>query len=178
MAELSTLARPYAKAAFEFADQAGQLAEWSAQLAIAAAVATTDNMAKVLGNPSLTSGQQAQLFIDVCADELSDKARNFLRVLAENKRLALLPQISAQFELLKANREKSVDVEVSTAYELDTTTVEKLAKALSGKLERDVKISTVIDRSLLGGVLVRAADTVIDGSVRGRLNKLAEAMNS
>ena len=177
MAELSTLARPYAKAAFEYA-VTDDLTTWSTQLALAAAVAQADNMVKVLSSPSLTSTQQAQHFIDVCGEALSAKAQNFIKVLADNKRLALLPEIAALYEQFKANREKSVDVEVATAFELDADIQEKLATALSGKLERDVNVQTSIDKSLLGGVVVRAADVVIDGSIRGRLNKLAETMNS
>ncbi|MGY0565495.1 MAG: F0F1 ATP synthase subunit delta, partial [Paraglaciecola chathamensis] len=99
-------------------------------------------------------------------------------VLAENKRVALLPEISALFAEFKANREKSVEVEVATAFELDAAIQEKLAKALSGKLEREVSVHTVINKDLIGGVVIRAADIVIDGSVRGRLNNLAEALNS
>lgn len=178
MAELSTLARPYARAAFEFAANANDLTTWSGQLATAAVVARAENMVKVLTSPSLTSSQQAAQFLDVCGDELNGNACNFIKVLADNKRLSLLPEISALYEEFKANREKSVEVEVATAFELDAAIQEKLATALSGKLERDVNVQTVIDKNLLGGVVVRAADVVIDGSVRGRLNKLAEAMNS
>ncbi|WP_101758638.1 F0F1 ATP synthase subunit delta [Oceanicoccus sp. KOV_DT_Chl] len=178
MAELSTLARPYARAAFEHASSVKQLAEWSTQLATAAAVAQSDNMVKVLTSPSLTSEQQAEKFIAVCGDELAAKAQNFIKVLADNKRLALLPVISALYEEFKANREKTVEVEIATAFELDAAIQDKLAKALSGKLERDVNLHTVINSDLIGGVVVRAADVVIDGSIRGRLNKLAEAMNS
>jgi len=178
MAELSTLARPYARAAFEFAANANDLAAWSKQLATAGVVAQAENMVKVLTSPSLTSGQQAAQFLEVCGDELTANAQNFIKVLADNKRLPLLPTISALFEEFKSNREKSVEVEVATAFELDAAIQEKLATALSGKLERDVNVATVVDKNLLGGVVVRAADVVIDGSVRGRLNKLAEAMNS
>ncbi|MEE8059187.1 MAG: F0F1 ATP synthase subunit delta [Pseudomonadales bacterium] len=177
MAELSTLARPYAKAAFEHA-VTEDLAAWSNQLVLAAAVAQADNMVKILSAPSLTSAQQAQHFIAVCGDGLSGKVQNFIKVLADNKRLVLLPEISALYEQFKANREKSVDVEVATAFELDAAIQEKLATALSAKLERDVNLQTSIDKTLLGGVIVRAADVVIDGSIRGRLNKLAEAMNA
>ena len=177
MAELSTLARPYARAAFEYAVN-NDLAEWSEQLAVAAAVAQTDNMVKILTSPSLTSAQQAQHFIDVCGDVLSAKVQNFIQVLAENKRLPLLSEITTLFELFKANREKSVDVEVATAFELDAAIQEKLATALSSTLEREVTVQSFIDKSLIGGVVIRAADVVIDGSIRGRLNKLAEAMNS
>lgn len=177
MAELSTLARPYAKAAFEFAVNAGDLAGWSTQLATAAAVAETDNIVKVLASPALTSVQQATIFIDVCGEELSDKVKNFVKVLAENKRLGLLPQISALFEEFKANREKSVDVDVASVFELDEGIRQSLAGKLSSVLDREVNINTTIDKSLIGGVVIRAADVVIDGSVRGRLAKLAEAMN-
>ena len=178
MAELSTLARPYARAAFEYAASTNQLAEWSTQLAIASVVAQADNMVKVLTSPSLTSEQQAGKFVTVCGDELAANVQNFIEILAENKRLALLPAIAALYEEFKANREKTVDVEVATAFELDQSIQDKLAQALSGKLERDVNLHTIIDSKLIGGVVVRAADVVIDGSIRGRLNKLAEAMNS
>jgi len=178
MAELSTLARPYAKAAFEFAVTSSDLASWSKQLTVAAGVSQADKMVKVLVSPSLTSEQQANSFIDVCGDELNAKGQNFIKVLAENKRLPLLPEIAALFEEFKSNREKSVEVEVSTAFELDASVQEKLATALSGKLEREVNLNSVMNKDLIGGVVVRAADVVIDGSIRGRLNKLSEAMNS
>lgn len=178
MAELSTLARPYAKAAFEFAREKNALALWSKQLATCAAIVTDDAMAAVLDNPSLTDEEQAQTMNNVCGDATANEVKNFISILAENKRLALLPELRAQFELFKANQEKSVDVEVVSAFELNDATAEKLANVLRNKLERDVKVSTSTDKDLLGGVLIRAGDMVIDGSVRGRLNKLAEAMNS
>ena len=178
MAELSTLARPYAKAAFEFAREHNALAQWSEQLATAAAVTAADGMDTVLNNPSLTDEQQAGTFGEVCGDALAGEVKNFISILASNKRLTLLPEISAQFELFKANLEKSVDVEVISAFDLPDTTTAKLADVLGKKLEREVKVSTSTDQDLLGGVLIRAGDLVIDGSVRGRLNKLAEAMNS
>ena len=178
MAELSTLARPYAKAAFQYALEHNALAQWSGQLATVAAVTGADGMEAVLNNPSLTAGQQAGLVNEICGDELAGEVKNFVSILADNKRLALLPEISAQFELFKANQEKSVDVEVVSAFDLEEATAMRLAEVLGKKLEREVKVSTSTDRSLLGGVLIRAGDLVIDGSVRGRLNKLAEAMNS
>ena len=178
MAELSTLARPYAKAAFEYARDKGALAQWSEQLATAAAVARAEGMDAVLDNPSLTNEQQANTLNDVCGDATGNEVKNFVTILSSNKRLSLLPEISAQFELLKANLEKSVDVEVVSAFDLDDATVARLAEVLGRKLEREVKVSTTTNADLLGGVLIRAGDLVIDGSVRGRLNKLAEAMNS
>lgn len=178
MAELTTLARPYAKAVFEYADAASDLATWSETLSVSAAVAQQDAMLKTLASPGLTSAQKAQTFIEVCGDAANDKAGNFLRVLADNKRLDLLPEISALFELYKSNREKAIDVHVATAFELSGDLETKLAKALSAKLDREVTVQSSVDKSLLGGIVVHAGDTVIDGSVRGRLAKLAESMNS
>lgn len=177
MAELSTLARPYARAAFEYAVAANDLQGWSDSLKVAASVAAQPAIISLLGSPNHTAAKQADAFIGVCGDQLGAKVQNFIRVLAENRRLPLLPQIAAQYEVFKANREKSVDVEITSASELDPAQQEKLAAALSAKLERKVNMQVVVDRSLLGGAVVRAGDTVIDGSIRGRLAKLAESLN-
>jgi len=178
MAELSTLARPYAKAAFEYASDANDLQGWSKNLALVAAVAQQNAVEKLLSSPSYTAAQQAEKTIEVCGDAITDKVRGFMRVLAENRRLQLLPQIYRQFEVLKANREKTVEVSVVSAIEISAEQQNKLASALSAKLEREVNMQVSVDDSLIGGAVVRAGDTVIDGSIRGRLAKLAEALNS
>lgn len=176
MAELNTLARPYAKAVFQQALTDGDLAGWETQIAILSAVCQSENVSKIIASPSITSQQQSEMLIKVCGDVLSDKGHNFVTVLAENKRLGLLPQIQQLFADLKANQERTVDVEVSTAFSLNDDIQQKLNDSLTKKLERDIRVSTVIDKNLLGGILVRAGDIVIDGSVRGRLAKLAESM--
>lgn len=178
MAELSTLARPYAKAAFEYAAEAGDLQGWSSSLAVAAAVAQQEAVNELLSSPAYTAAQLAQKLVDVCGDALTPSMQKFVRVLAANHRLKLLPQIYQQFEVLKANREKTVEVEVIAAQQISSEQQEKLASALSAKLERTVNMQVSIDSSLIGGAVVRAGDTVIDGSIRGRLAKLAEALNS
>lgn len=178
MAELSTLARPYAKAAFEAARDRADLSGWSAQLTTAAVVTQDATIAALLGSPSYTAEQMAETVIGVCGDALQEDGRNFIQVLAGNKRLPLLPEILSLFEQYKANQEKSIEVEVRSAYDLGVETTQTLANVLSKKLEREVKVDSTLDQSLIGGVLIRAGDLVIDGSVRGRLNKLAEAMNS
>lgn len=178
MAELSTLARPYARAAFEFARERGELPTWSAQLATVAAVTRDAGMAQLLSNPALTAEQQAQSLKDVCGDAINSHGQNFVSILASHKRLSLLTEISALFQQYKANQEKTVDVQVYSAFEVAEQTEQALARVLKTKLEREVKVDTVVDKTLLGGVLIRAGDLVIDGSVRGKLNKLAEAMNS
>lgn len=178
MAELNTVARPYTKAAFEYARDKGSLDQWSSMLSTAALVVQDSTMAQVLNNPALTSEQKAEVLIAVCEEQMDDAGRNFAYLLAEKQRLALLPEISLQFEQLKAAQEQSVDVDLTTAYPLDDQQQEKLAQALGTKLGREVKLTSRVDKSILGGVVIRSNDLVIDGSVRARLAKLAEAMNS
>jgi F-type H+-transporting ATPase subunit delta len=178
MAELTTLARPYAKAAFEVALFAESLQTWSTMLGEVAAVTAADNVIAVLSSPSLTGEQQAKIVTDLCGDEINAQMQNFIVILAENKRLGLLPEIIELFEILKANQEKTVDVDVLTAFPLADSTEQSIAKALKARLQREVNIQSEVDKSLLGGMVIRAGDLVIDGSVRGKLSKLAEAMNS
>jgi F-type H+-transporting ATPase subunit delta len=177
MAELSTLARPYAKAAFEYALESNQLQAWSKMLTLTAAVSEQDKVAELLASPEATSSELADTFVNLCGDQLDQKAANFIGELAHHKRLSLLPQINEQFEALKALQQQVVDVEVSSAFELDDSQVQTLAGKLKVSLNREVQMHTQVDKDLLGGVLIRAGDLVIDGSVRGKLAKLAEVMN-
>ena len=144
MAELSTLARPYAKAAFEYAVEAKDLQGWSDSLALAASVAQQSAVEKLLSSPSVTAVVQAQAVRDICGDELVAASQNFISILSENRRLQLLPQISQQFEIMKANLEKAVDVDVATASELDQAQQKILSDALSAKLERKVNLLYVL----------------------------------
>jgi len=178
MAELSTLARPYAKAAFQVAVQDGSLDNWSKMLTLSAAVSVDATVGVLLADPSRSAEELASAFLGVCGEEIDVKGSNFIHLLAENKRIKLLPEISEQFDEFKATQEKTLDVEVTTAFELSSETLAKLADSLKTKLERDVKLNTNVDQSLLGGAVIRAGDTVIDSSVRGKLVKLAESMNS
>ena len=178
MAELTTLARPYARAAFESARADSQLNEWAEALAVAAAVSGEPKVKQLLTAPGLTAAQKSAAFADVCGSELSDKFKNFVSVLADNKRLALLPFIQTLFLDLKSQLEKAINVEVTTAFEISAEAQSKLVIALTKKLDRVVTLESNIDKSLIGGAVIRAGDTVIDGSVKGRLAKLAEAMNS
>jgi len=176
MAETSTLARPYARAAFEYAGEHQLREQWLAQLRLVAAVAVEPAVRAMLANPALTAAQQAEHFSALCGDAIDQPFGNFLQVLAANRRLPLLPEILQQFAVLKAESERAVDVQLVSAYELPAEVSERIAAALARRLDREVKLSTETDSSLIGGVLIRAGDTVIDGSVRGRLNKLAEAL--
>ena len=178
MAELTTLARPYAKAAFEYAQAHQQLANWSAMLGLAAAVSQDDTLQRVLKAPRLTSTEKATTFVEVCGDKFDAQARNFLSIVSENNRMELLPEIADMFELYKAEQEKSVDVDVTSAFALNDEQQDKLAKVLSARLGREVRLHAAEDATLIGGVVIRAGDLVIDGSVRGKIAKLAEALKS
>jgi len=176
MAELSTLARPYAKAAFEYASDKGDLESWLAQLQLAAAVAAEPRVVALLNDPALTATEQSDRFLGLLGDNASAPVQNYLRVLAGNRRLPLLPQVCRQFAELKAERERVVEVQVLSAFDLPEDVRDRIAAALGKRLDREVVVSSETDPALLGGLLIRAGDTVIDGSVRGRLNKLAEAL--
>jgi len=178
MAESITLARPYAKAAFEVALASKELNEWSLALKVLANVAANELVRRRLLSPALTAAQQAETLTGLCGDEILPKTGNLVMLLADNKRLTLLNEISELFDALKANQEKTIDVELSTAFELNKDVVKKITQALQTRLNREIKLQTRVDKNLIGGALIRAGDTVIDSSVRGKLTKLAEAMNS
>ena len=178
MAELITLARPYARAAFETAQAENALGPWNEMLAFAAQVATDRNMGQLLASPKVSDEQKADLLIGLFDGELFETGRNFINVLSENQRLALLPHIHSLFETARADLERTVDIQVSAPYELTEEQQQKLAQALSKKLERKVSLATTVDKSLIGGVVVRTGDMVIDASVRGKLTKMAEALGS
>lgn len=177
MAELTTLARPYAKAAFIVARDSKKLSAWDNALNVAATVSLHEKVQALLSSPNLTTQQKSDQLCAVCGDVLSSSQQNFLHVLAQNQRLGLLPEIYSLFENLKAQHEKVLDVSVDSAFAIDTQLEQQLIKALSKKLDRDVTLQTSVNEALLGGVLIRAGDTVIDGSVRGRLAKLADTLD-
>jgi F-type H+-transporting ATPase subunit delta len=178
MAEPTTLARPYAKAAFEYALTANKLQSWFEALEVSAAVAEQDQVKKALATSGLSAEQKASVFVQVIGDSLDEKVKNFIRTLASNKRLALLPYIRDLFAKMKAQQEKTIEVEITAAYELPVDLINKLAQSLSAKLNRKIDVNSSVDASLLGGVVIHTGDMVIDGSVRGRLAKLAEALKS
>ena len=178
MAELTTIARPYAKAAFVVAKEQGALDKWEKMLGLAAAVAGDASMRAYLDQPELDDAAKVSAFAEVCGDELDESGRNFIAQLAHNKRLPLLPVILELFHALLAAEQQFTDVELVSAFEMDDAVAEKLVAALKKRLGTDVNVTTSVGQPLIGGVLVRAGDTVIDGSVRGRLNRLAEQLNS
>ena len=178
MAELTTLARPYAKAVFDAAQDQNAVDQWDQALAFAAQVAADQEVKNILANPGLSEQRKAELFAECFEEPLPEALRNFLLILAENKRLPLLPEISALFSLYRADLERTVKLKVSTAFEMTEEQQQKLIEALSKKLERKVALETAVDQSLIGGVVVNTGDLVIDASVRGKLAKMARALGS
>jgi F-type H+-transporting ATPase subunit delta len=177
-AEITTIARPYARAAFSVAlDDASGLASWSRMLKLLSAAVSTGRVRQALGNPRLTTVQEASLLLEIMGEELSDKGKNFATVLAEYGRISLLPTIYELFELMKAHHEKTMDVSLTSAFEISDEDTQKLATALKKRLQRDIHFSSTVDKSLLGGVIIRTEDIVIDNSVRGKLEKLAQALS-
>jgi len=178
MADKNTLARPYAKAAFEFALSESKLAEWSAMLGQIAAVASNEEVAQLLHASSLSSQNKAEILLDICKDNIDDKAHNFIQLLSEQNRLPLIPVIAEIYEAFKAEEEKSVEAEVTSAFEINAEQQKLLVDALRKRLDREVSLKVVIDKRLIGGVIIRTGDLVIDGSIRGKLAKLAESLKS
>ena len=178
MADRATIARPYARAAFAYARDSKDFASWSKLLAAAAAGSADSRVAPLIGNPHVTSDQLVDLLGGLSKQAAGEPGRNFLRALAENRRLALLPEIAAQFEAYRAETEGVVDVEVIAAREIAAPQEKRLAAALKKRLGREVRMHTTIDGSLLGGAIVRAGDLVIDGSLKGRLERLGSALQN
>ena len=178
MAERATIARPYAKAAFEYARGAKALAEWSHGLKTAAEIVADPRVAALTKSPQWSAADLVSLITDVAGDKLDLGMQNFVRVLAENHRLLLLPEIAAHYEALRSSVENTVDVEVISAVPLDAAQAEKLERALSTRLKRRVRMQNSVDSTLLGGAVVRAGDLVIDGSLKGRLQRLATELGS
>lgn len=175
MAERLTIARPYAKAVFALAREGKRMPQWSKALAIAAAVVADARVAALLGNPAVSAEQLVALITGVGGAAFDDKATNFIRTLATNKRLGFLPEIAARYEQLRADAERTVDVTVTSAVELSAAQKKHYTEAMRKRLDREVRLHCAIDPSLIGGAVVRADDLVIDGSVRAGLAQLAAA---
>lgn len=172
MAHLSTLARPYAKAVFELARDAGKLKEWSAQLAALSAAVNDKQLGKLIGQPELTKAQLAAIIGEALAKQLNGEGQSLLRLLTENGRLKCAPFIAEQYEALRAEAETRVDVEITSATALDKAQQEALAASVKKRLARDAVVQWKTDESLIAGAVIRAGDLVIDGSVRGELERL------
>jgi F-type H+-transporting ATPase subunit delta len=176
MSDLTTAARPYARAVFEMAKDSDSLAKWSDSLGFMAAVASNEAVEKLLSSPKMAKQAGADAFIKLCDNKLDDKEKNLVNMLAENNRLSLLPEMSIIYDELKADAEGSVEARVRTAKKLTKAEENAITTALKKRLGRDIKLKVSVDESLLGGAVIHAGDLVIDGSLKGRLEKMTSVM--
>jgi F-type H+-transporting ATPase subunit delta len=176
MAEVTTIARPYAEALFRLADEGKALAAWSATLGEMAQVAANPDVQGIIGNPVITAKQLTDLFLSLCKDVTGEPARNFVALLVVNGRLGLLPQIREQFETLKDRREGVVEAGIVSAFPLDDAQKASLVADLERKFGRKVQAEVSVDQTLIGGVRIVVGDEVIDASVQGKLANMAVAL--
>jgi F-type H+-transporting ATPase subunit delta len=175
MAENVTIARPYAEAVFALADASKALGKWSQALAVMAGVAANAELRAAVANPNLSANQVYGLFAGACGD-LTAEAQNLVRMLIENSRLALLPEIRALFEDLKNEREGVVEATITSAHPLDAGQLAALVSELERRFSRKISPQVQVDASLIGGARMQVGDEVIDGSVRGKLAAMAVAL--
>ncbi len=172
----ATMARPYANAVLAVAKADGRLDEWSSMLRVLAGAAATPRVQQLLASPTIGGAEKVEALAGVCGDALDDKGRRFLEVLADNKRWQFFDEISRQYETLRAEEQRALDVDLVSAYELSENETKALVDSLRRRFSREIRLTSRVDSTLLGGVVIRAGDTVIDGSVRGRLNRLSESL--
>jgi F-type H+-transporting ATPase subunit delta len=177
MSELTTIARPYAKAAFDFAVEAKAIDTWLEMLVFAAEVSKNDTITGYLSGTASVE-QAKEIFLNVCGEQLNEQGQNLIKVMAENERLLVLPQVAEQFAALKAEFDKEVTADVSSAVELTADQQTNISAALEKRLARKVKLNCVVDATIVSGLIIKADDMVIDGSIRGKLDRLATTMQS
>jgi len=178
MAERITTARPYAKAIFALARKNNSLAGTADGLTLGAQVVADPRVHQLLGSPHVTPAQLAELVNGIAGSKLDEHGRDFISLLAANRRLGFLPEIAALFAQMKAEVENAVDVEVISATALTSDQESRYAAALQKKLGRSVRLRTKVDQGLLGGAVLKAGDLVIDGSIKGRLERLATELTA
>ncbi len=176
MSEAITTARPYAQAAFEEAQKLNALKAWSEMLVSLAEAVSLPEVRAAVTNPRVAKAQLATLMDALLGSAASAQQRNFVRVLADNQRLLVLPEIAAIFETLKAEAEKTVNVVVDSAFELSAAQQDKIISSLKKRMGREIKLTCQVNKELLGGVVIRAGDKVIDGSARTRIGEMANAL--
>lgn len=176
MSELSTLARPYADAVFRMAQGENDLAGWSSRVVTLVMIVSDAQVARLIADPAVSSDRVAGLIIDVAGASLGERGASFIKVLAENGRLTVLPEISVQFETLKANAESTVEATITSAQELSQAQIDELVAGLKARFNRAVTVQVAVDAELIGGAVIAIGDQVIDGSVKGRLQRMSFAL--
>ncbi|PCS23292.1 F0F1 ATP synthase subunit delta [Candidatus Enterovibrio escicola] len=177
MSELTTIVRPYAKAVFDLAIEKGELDQWSEMLYFAAEVSCNEVISDYIGGMHSIS-KLADLFICVCGEQLNEFGQNLVRIMAENNRLKMIPEMYIQFMALRHNYEKQVDVYVFSAIVLDSAQLDAIARKLEVRLARNIRLDCSVDETLIAGVVIRVGDLVIDNSVSGSIRRLKDTLQS
>ena len=178
MAELTTIARPYAEAAFRIARETGAYASWSDMLGLASAVVADPRVAGAFDNPKLTSADKEALLLSICGDRLAAVGRNFVRVLVEAKRVSLLPQIAALFEGLRNEAEGKARARIETAFPLSAAELAEITASLEKHFGKKIDASVEVDPTLIGGARITVGDRVIDGTVQAKLQAMATQLRA
>jgi F-type H+-transporting ATPase subunit delta len=176
MSEAITIARPYAQAAFDEAQKQGDLKGWSEVLLAAAEATANPEVAMLVSSPRATGKQVEEVMRAVAGTKPGSAQDNFIRVVVENHRVAVMTEIAALYEALRAEAEKAIEVTVLSAFEVNDAQKSKIADALTKRMNRKITLKCEIDKALIGGIVIRAGDQVIDGSVRTRLGEMANAL--
>lgn len=178
MAEISTIARPYAVAAFNLAKEKKALAKWSDMLSLAAAISQDETMRASIADPKVSSDTLQDAFLKICGRKLSKEGQNLIKTLVEFKRLSILPAISDAFEALKAEDEGAVDAQIIAAVKPTAAATKDLVKKLEAKFGKKVTANVEVDPEIIGGIKIIVGDTVIDASVKGQLQNLAYSLTA
>lgn len=176
MAESITIARPYAQAAFEQAQKLSDLKGWSAFLLSLAEIVANPDVNSVMSNPRVIKSQLQAVMLDLIGKDATDQQQNFVKILVENRRLQVVAEIVVIFESLRAEAEKAINVVVDSAFELTAEQQNKIIASLKARMNREIKLECNVNKELLGGIVIRAGDKVIDGSARSRLGEMANAL--
>lgn len=178
MAEAITVARPYAEAVYKLAIANDSLAQWSKMLQLAAAIAEDAQMKLLIGSPVISAKQLGELFLEIGRNKFNTEARNLVMLLAENKRVTVLSQISQLFEQLKAQHEGVLEARIVSAFAMESKQLKKLIDDLEQKFKRKIEAQVSVDPELIGGIKVEIGDEILDASVRGKLEAMAVALKS
>jgi len=173
MTDFTTAARPYANAVYDIANETDTLDSWSDALANLAAVVSDAQMSELLNNPETGKQQKGELVTQVLGDKLTEQQQNLVKLMAENGRLSIMPDVHEQFEVARAKAENKIEAEVVSAFELSAQQTDELINTLKNKFGCDVTLTTTVDESLIGGVVIKAGDTIIDASMKSQLESLA-----
>lgn len=176
MAEFTTAARPYARAVYQQATESSSVQSWSDALELLSAIVTDAGMAELLDKPQLGKELKGEILLKIAGDKLQQSQKNLVKLMAENGRLKVLPEVASQFEVFRAEAEGKIDAEIISAFPLTSEQEQAITETLKAKLGREITLTTSTDESLIGGVVIKAGDTIIDGSMKSQLASLAMAL--